>query len=136
MSDKIKKDRGFTLIEILIVIVLIAILASITFPKLTGQQERAATAEAITIMGAVHRALLQYEDENGEFPTLADLSEIRTTLGIGTSKIRYDWTFSTNDEGNVTATRDESNLVLTSDGEWAGDGDYTPKTGKYWPYLQ
>ena len=49
--------KGFTLIEILIVIIIVGILASLALPKLTRKIGEAKAAEATTNMGAFVRAL-------------------------------------------------------------------------------
>ena len=47
--------RGFTLIEILIVVVILAILAALVIPKLLPQTEKAYIAEAQQMLGAMVR---------------------------------------------------------------------------------
>lgn len=53
---KTKKKKGFTLIEILIVIVILAVLASLVLPRMMAQPERALVAEAINYLGVIRRA--------------------------------------------------------------------------------
>lgn len=69
MKGKIVKN-GFTLIEILLVIILIGILAGITLPSFTNQtskgKEAAAKAE---INGTFNLALSLYELHIGSFPS-------------------------------------------------------------------
>lgn len=49
-------SRGFTLIEIIIVIVILGILATIALPKITGQMEASRASEAMNIFGTLRRA--------------------------------------------------------------------------------
>ena len=64
------KQRGFTLIEIMIVVIIIAALAAMVVPRLAGRSEQArvAIAEA-DINSNIGTALKLYELDNGNFPT-------------------------------------------------------------------
>jgi general secretion pathway protein G len=83
MKIEIKKDivqqtksrRGFTLTELMLVVVIIGILAALVIPKIAGNSERARVTAATTdINGGIKSALGQYEIDNGFFPkSLQDL---------------------------------------------------------------
>jgi len=134
--------RGFTLIEVLIVVVIVAVLAAVVLPRFGNQRGRAETAEAISVASAIHGALLQYEDANEAFPAALDgRDEIVAELGISYTDANFGWTFETDDAGLVTATHTDSlgpitgTMTLNAAGVWSGTGDYDPATGKYWPTL-
>ncbi len=54
-----RKAGAFTLIEIIIVIVIIGVLATLALPKITGQIEASRAAEAMNMLGAIKRAAEQ-----------------------------------------------------------------------------
>ena len=53
ITSKIRDQRGFTLIEIIMVIVLLGIIAAIAIPKYIDLREEAADATASGIVGAI-----------------------------------------------------------------------------------
>jgi prepilin-type N-terminal cleavage/methylation domain-containing protein len=59
------KQSGFTLVELLIVIVVIAILAAITVVAYNGVQQRARDSRRKSDVGAIAKALILYQVDNG-----------------------------------------------------------------------
>jgi general secretion pathway protein G len=59
---------GFTLVELLLVLTILAILAGIVLPKMTGNTERARQTAAHTQIAALGTALDTYEVDNGSYP--------------------------------------------------------------------
>lgn len=86
-----KKIKGFTLLEFLIVIVIIAVLAAIVFPRYFGQVHRAKEAEAVQSLGAIRSAELTLQGISGQFVAAADELGIKSFLGltIGGGAYRY-----------------------------------------------
>lgn len=60
---------GFTIVELLIVIVVIGILAAITIVAYNGIQQRARNSQVVTGVSTYYRAMLQYATLNGSYPT-------------------------------------------------------------------
>lgn len=75
MTSKIKKQQGFTIVELLIVIVVIGILAALVITTFTGIQRKARDTERQTDIKAVHGQVEAYYAQNGRYPTLANVND-------------------------------------------------------------
>jgi len=62
-------DRGFTLIEIMVVIVILGILAAFIAPKFIGQEEKAREIQAKVQIKSLESALQFYKLDTGNYPT-------------------------------------------------------------------
>jgi prepilin-type N-terminal cleavage/methylation domain-containing protein len=80
-------NKGFTLMEILIVVAIISILAIIGIPGYIGQQKRAARTEAFTNLEALGLLQEQFFAENGRYAPSPD------------STFPYKGTYGTADSG-------------------------------------
>ncbi len=64
-----QKQTGFTLIEIMVVIVILGILASLIVPKIMGRPDEARIVAAKQDMSSVMQALKLYKLDNQRYPT-------------------------------------------------------------------
>jgi general secretion pathway protein G len=64
-----QRDRGFTLIEIMVVIFIIALLAALVVPKIIGRTEEAKRTAAMTQIREFENALSLYHLDSGSYPT-------------------------------------------------------------------
>ena len=120
-----RKSKGFTLIEMLIVIVVIAILALIVIPRLLGAGRKAKEA---TLRGDLHQirnSIQQFEADCGDYPSaLAQLMTV-PSAGNGGGGIALDvngW------QGPYLRTPD-SNLPKDPFTESSTTWSYTASTG-------
>lgn len=76
-----KRSEGFTIVELLIVIVVIGILAALVITTYSGIQAKARNSKRQTDVQAVQTQLEAYFAQNGHYPSLADMNSAswRTT---------------------------------------------------------
>ena len=67
--DKIKTAHGFTLIELMVVIVILGILVSFIAPRLMGRPDEAKQVKARIQMESIETAIKLYKLDNGIYPT-------------------------------------------------------------------
>ncbi len=72
------KQQGFTIVELLIVIVVIGILALLVITTFTGIQKKARDTERTTDIKAIHSQLEAYYAQKSAYPALAEVTT--TTL--------------------------------------------------------
>jgi general secretion pathway protein G len=67
--NQLKNRAGFTLIEIMVVIVILAMLAALVGPKLIGRTDDAKIQTTRTQIGSLETALKLYKLDNGAYPS-------------------------------------------------------------------
>ncbi len=66
---KRKDQKGFTLIEIMVVVIILGMLAALVLPKIIGQEEKAKVESAKVQIRALESALDAFHLDNGFYPT-------------------------------------------------------------------
>lgn len=106
-----KSPKGFTLLELILVVVVIGILATLAVPQFTGMAEKARAAEAINTIGAIKTAEDIYKLETGTYvnDALGDGSILSVRFPIADSENTY-WTYAVSGAGDTgyTVTADRS----------------------------
>jgi prepilin-type N-terminal cleavage/methylation domain-containing protein len=110
------KRHGFTLLELLMVVIIIAILASIALPQYLRAAERTRATEALQILSAMRLSELRYRDQHPLNKFTGDPNELDTDIPgygqppLGPIPVSRIWNPYTVDvaAGNVVAARDSS----------------------------
>ena len=75
--------RGFTLIELMIVVVILGLLATIVMPKILSRPEQARRIKAMADIRNIQSALALFKTDTGRFPTTSEgLQALVTNPGI------------------------------------------------------
>lgn len=86
--------RGFTLIELMVVVVIIGILAAIAVPQFMGQSEKAKIGKAKADLKTIGSAIELYYTDHGNLPgaqnTELDVSSLSNDLSNYLRTIPYD----------------------------------------------
>lgn len=71
-----EKRRGFTLIELIIVVVIVGILAMVAIPKYFANIKKAEKAKVISTLNSIREVMMGYNAANGALPTIAAGSNV------------------------------------------------------------
>ena len=140
-------NRGITLIELLIVMIIVGILAAIAIPSYNSYMQRARRADAKTALEQVRAAQEMWRAERGSyaqdnwngFQADAFTAEVRlqTTMGASAAAIGldYTWVFTNKTATAFTAQATPISPRQLSDGWLSIDnnGVKTDQDGKVWP---
>jgi general secretion pathway protein G len=68
-TGKLKSAQGFTLLEVMVVIVIIGMMLSVVVPNLMGSQETAKLQKAVQDVTALENSLSMYKLDNYDYPS-------------------------------------------------------------------
>ena len=118
------KKKGFTLIELMVVILIVGILAAASIPLMRGRIESAKWSEANAMAGTIRSAAKVYFAENGSIDNNVTMSELGFTTGD------LDGTYFSEDCFSVTGSDEYGNVAVTVDAT-KSDKAKAPTSGTY-----
>lgn len=69
MTHPLRNDRGLTFFELIAVMLIIGLLATIAIPEFTSYREKAANSASLSDLRVLRTAMESYVTENQEYPT-------------------------------------------------------------------
>ncbi len=132
---KTVRKLGFTLVELMVVAVIVAILAAVAVPLMAGNRRKAIATEGQAGLGTIRNAMRVYKSEKGQYPAsesgkiIKDAPILNVRSGDLEGKYfktdNYVLTTVTPSNFIITATvytNDNTGRTVTLDeqGEWGG----------------
>jgi len=109
------RQKGFTLIEILIVVVIMGVLAALIIPRLSNGPEKAMVGEANQMIGALMRAEQEHFDTTGSYLALGGNGDTNwPLLGLTAPAAVAKFTYKCDAASTCTAyrTANTNNTVI------------------------
>ena len=106
-----KKQQGFTLIELMIVVAIIGILAAIAIPAYQDYTIRAQVSEGLNLAGGAKAAVSEYTMDRGSFPSNNDQAGISAA---GDIEGKYVSTVTVTNGNIAVAYGNDAHTTLTS----------------------
>jgi type IV pilus assembly protein PilA len=114
-----KKQQGFTLIELMIVVAIIGILAAIAIPAYQDYTIRAQVSEGISLASGAKTAIAEYYQNNGDMPadnTVAGIEAPAVIFGKYVNDVTVARVDADNATVTVTFARDANQNLIDNQG--------------------
>ena len=130
-------QKGFTLIELMIVIAIVGVWAVVALPAYQDYTARAQMSEALTLAEGQKSAVVEYYSDKGQFPADNAAAGIAAASTIKGKYVASVTVATANDKATITATMKSSGVnkdikgktLVLEGSQNAGSFDWTCKKG-------
>ena len=100
MFKMVKDKKGFTLLEVMVVVTIVGILAAVAIAAYLDYGTKARISEVTTAMDALAQAAVEYHESNHLFPNAADASYADATALAVVSREYANFTYNSTDRNS------------------------------------
>lgn len=113
---RINSKAGFTLVELMVVAIIVAILAAVAIPLMMGNKDRAMATEAQAGLGTLRTAMQVYKAEHGGYPIIAAGVQIPGYAGLTVKDGDLDGKYYKSTGYTMLSTSTASNYTMQAQG--------------------
>ena len=135
----LKASKGFTLVELMVVILIVGILAAVAIPLMQGHIDKSKWSEACSAAGSIRRGVRTYASETSVATTQglvgSDLSDVTTQTALGFIGTDLEGTYFTAGDYTITAVNGSGIATITVSGGSKADsptGTYVLQSDGKW----
>lgn len=126
---RIRNARGFTLIELMVVVAIVGILASVAYPSFMSQVQKSRRSDAVAALSAFQQAQERWRANNPTYASHAEATALTTAtppgLGLSATSVGGYYTLAVSSNTGTGYTLTATGVTGTSQ---ASDTGCTPLT--------